>query len=138
VAYWGKTVTTVQSRRWVFILPAIHLAACLTIYVGGFRGAWQYLIIADFPASLLVAAAMALVGEDSPFALPVIWFGFIGTLWWFSLCWFVSYLLKRAGGPPFRPEAELLRVPHPSASGVCEPKGGSGVTTVTALAPAPS
>ncbi len=76
--------------RWVYLLPLIHLCACLTSMVGlivprlQYLGiAWSFIMLADLPISLV---AYALGWKYS--ALADLWIIVAGTLWW--------YLLSRA------------------------------------------
>lgn len=66
----------------VHLLPLIHLCVCLAIAITNADLGWQYMIVIDTPASVLVIALLY------RFDHPLILFGLIGTLWW--------YLLSRA------------------------------------------
>jgi hypothetical protein len=77
----GKRLT------WVYILPLIHLVACVIILLGYVVPSWQYLLVGwkyiillDFPASF-VGAGLAWSHQ----VLALIWFVVVGTLWWYLL-----------------------------------------------------
>jgi hypothetical protein len=77
-------------RRWVYILPVLHLCACfvsMTGYVIPSLESWgiafTYILMLDIPISV-VAYALA---WKYP-AIATIWIFVVGTLWW--------YLLSRA------------------------------------------
>jgi hypothetical protein len=87
---------TQRRFRWVYLLPLIHLSACLISIVGiialriPFLGSvWIVLMMVDLPISLLAY----LVGWKYP-ALAYLWTLVAGTLWW--------YLLSRGAELAFR------------------------------------
>lgn len=63
----------------VHLLPFVHLCACLTITLAPLESGWQYLIIVDAPASVLIVTLIY------SFDHPLIVFGTVGTLWWYLL-----------------------------------------------------
>jgi hypothetical protein len=72
---------------WRYVLPFIHLLACLVSYIGLVVPSLQFLgilfsliLLADLPISIL---AYALGWRYS--ALAVIWILVAGTLWWYLL-----------------------------------------------------
>jgi hypothetical protein len=74
-------------NRWIYLLPILHLCACLISMVGYLVPRLQYLgmvwtgiMFADFPISLL---AFALAWKYS--ALATAWILVCGTLWWYLL-----------------------------------------------------
>ncbi len=69
----------------LFILPFLHLCACLIIAFVDPNVGLEPIIVIDTPFSFLV---MALGGLDSPHLL--IWFGILGTLWWYLVARFVE------------------------------------------------
>lgn len=70
-----------------YLLPTLHLFACAVIALAKIDSGWEKLIIIDFPFSvLLVALTYAKV-------YPFLWFGVLGTLWWFFLPWFFWYIV---------------------------------------------
>lgn len=86
-----QSVRHAQSSRFrslLYLLPGIHLGACLVIAIAKLQSGWEQMIKIDFPFSvLLVALAWRL---DHPF----LWFGFLGTLWWYFVSW-VAWSLYR-------------------------------------------
>ncbi len=86
-----------RPSRWVYLLPLLHLCACLTSYVGLLVPSLQHLGIlftfvqlADLPISL---PAYFLGWKYS--TLAVIWIFVAGTLWWYLLGRGVQALLVR-------------------------------------------
>jgi hypothetical protein len=80
-------IATAKVRWWspaVYVLPSIHLLACIVITVSGRLTAWQHLIPIDFPVSIV---AMSFVWRyEDPSQVwyhPLLWFGVLGTLWWY-------------------------------------------------------
>lgn len=71
-----------QPSALVYLLPFLHLCACLVITVARLESAWEYMMFVDAPASVLI------ISVSYNFDHPLILFGVIGTLWW--------YLLSRA------------------------------------------
>jgi hypothetical protein len=74
-------------RRWVYILPVIHLCACLTSLIGYAVPSLQYwgiaftfILLFDLPIS---GVAYALVWKFPTIA--VMWIFVVGTLWWYFL-----------------------------------------------------
>jgi len=61
----------------------VHLALCIAIEENVIQidGCWPFLIVADFPASLLL---FGLTFRDGHFML---WFGVFGTLWSYGVSW---------------------------------------------------
>ena len=59
----------------VYLLPFLHLGACIAIWVGHIDTGWQKLIIVDFPFSIV------LVGLMFRDVNPLLSFGLLGTLW---------------------------------------------------------
>jgi hypothetical protein len=58
----------------VHLLPFLHLCACVTIALAGLQSAWQYLMIADIPVSVIIVAM------SYNFDRPLLLFGILGTL----------------------------------------------------------
>jgi hypothetical protein len=76
-----------RPSRWVYLLPSLHLSACLTSYLGLLLPSLQHLgilftfvLLADLPISL---PGYFLGWKYS--ALAVIWIYVAGTLWWYLL-----------------------------------------------------
>jgi hypothetical protein len=63
----------------VYLLPALHLCACLTIAIAHLEAAWGYLLLIDVPMSAFILAI------SYNFDHPLILFGTLGTLWWYLL-----------------------------------------------------
>jgi hypothetical protein len=76
------------TSRWrlfaLLILPFLHLCACAVAAHGPVVDL-QPIIVIDTPLSFLV---LALAGWASPHLL--IWFGILGTLWWYLVALFVE------------------------------------------------
>jgi hypothetical protein len=66
----------------IYMLPFLHLCACMIIALARLESGWGYLLFVDAPASILILA------ESYNWDHPLILFGVFGTLWW--------YLLSRA------------------------------------------
>src|SRR5260370_24857596 len=84
-----------RPSRWVYVLPSLHLFACLTSYVGLLIPSLQHLgilfsfvMLADLPISLL---AYGLAWKYS--ALAVIWIFVAGTFWWYLLSRGAEFLI---------------------------------------------
>ena len=76
----------------VYLLPFLHLGACLAIWLGNIDSGWQKLIVIDFPFSIVLVGLM--FRGDNP--LPI--FGILGTLWWYVLSLLIRWLLRAASG----------------------------------------
>jgi hypothetical protein len=88
-------MATSDSTRFpllLYLLPFLHLGACLAIWVGRIESGWQKLIILDFPFSLLL---VALLFRDDK---PLLYFGILGTLWWYVLSLVIRRLFRIADG----------------------------------------
>jgi hypothetical protein len=70
-----------KGRMLVYLLPGLHVCACLVTLATG--SDWKYVGLIDYPVSI-GAVGLAWHYNWPPFLL----FGIIGTLWW--------YLLSRA------------------------------------------
>jgi hypothetical protein len=73
------------GRNWIYFLPALHLFACLISMIGlvvpgleSLERVWRYLMVADFPISLVALASGWRYGT-----IQVIWIVVVGTFWWF-------------------------------------------------------
>jgi hypothetical protein len=71
-----------------YLLPALHLFACVWIQVAGVISGWEHLITIDFPFSII------LVGLTWRFDHPLLWFGVLGTLWWYLLSFIIMHFKK--------------------------------------------
>jgi len=72
----------------IYLVPFLHLCACLIITVLRLESGWHYMTIVDVPASVLVITFLY------DFDHPLILFGTIGTLWWYLLSLGVAYCWK--------------------------------------------
>lgn len=70
-----------------YLLPLAHLCACFVIAIAKIESGWVQMIKIDFPFSLV------LIGLTYAKDFPLLWFGVLGTLWWFFLPWFFWYVL---------------------------------------------
>jgi hypothetical protein len=76
----------------VYLLPFLHLGACVAIWVGHVDTGWQKLIIIDFPFSIV------LVGLMFRDVNPLLNFDSWGTLWWYGLSLVIRWLFRAASG----------------------------------------
>ena len=67
------------STLWVYLLPLLHLGACVTIALANLESGLEYMIYVDFPCSVLL---VVLGWRHGNFLL---WFATLGTLWWYLL-----------------------------------------------------
>jgi hypothetical protein len=67
----------VSRRPVVYILPLLHLCACIMIRVADLESGLHYLILVDFPFSFV------LVALGWPRDNFLVWFSTLGTLWWY-------------------------------------------------------
>lgn len=100
---------TAKRSRWVYLLPAAHVCACLISMVGYVIPSLQYLgivwvgvMLLDMPVS---AIAYALAWKHG--AIAAIWVVVVGTLWWYLLSRGVGLLIaklkaKRESGSTMR------------------------------------
>jgi len=77
-----------KQHTLVYVLPFLHLCACAILIGTQVEEAGQYLLLIDFPASVLILLISSYTGHL--FAVFVIF----GTLWW--------YLVSRAAAIIFR------------------------------------
>ncbi len=86
-----------KRSRWVYLLPVVHVCACLISMVGYVVPSLQYLgivwvgvMLVDMPVS---AIAYALAWKHGTVA--AIWVVVIGTLWWYLLSRGVGLLIAK-------------------------------------------
>ena len=79
-----------RSPLVVYFLPILHLGACLAIWFGHINAGWQYLLMIDFPFSVVLAGLMF---RDVNQLLS---FGILGTLWWYVLSLAARRILRNA------------------------------------------
>ena len=72
----------------VFLAPLLHLVACVVIQVAGLERGWEQMIKVDFPFSILLVALTWRLD------VPVLWFGALGTLWWYIVSWTIWRLFR--------------------------------------------
>jgi hypothetical protein len=70
------------GANWSYVLPAIHFAACILVWIADLVSGVHYLIYFDLPFSLI----LVILGWHNDTFL--FWFTTLGTLWWYGL----SYL----------------------------------------------
>jgi hypothetical protein len=86
-----------KRSRWVYVLPLIHLSACLISYSGLVIRSLDHLLIIftfilliDLPVSLPAYA----LGWGYP-AIAVVWVVITGTLYWYLLSRGIEMLVER-------------------------------------------
>lgn len=86
-----------EISRWVYLLPLLHLSACLVSMIGHvipelqFLGiVWVFIMLADLPVS---AIAYALAWNHGMIAGT--WVVVLGTLWWYLLSRVAERLIGR-------------------------------------------
>ena len=79
----------------VYLLPFLHLCACLAITLENIESGWQYLILIDFPVSLVGVVMMFLYDNNQILYHPLLWFGTLGTLWWYFLSRTAEYVFNK-------------------------------------------
>ena len=82
----GKTKPS-KSLAWVYLLPTVHLLACLAVLLTyvvpalqNVEGWWEPIIMADSPISV-VGVGLAFSHQ----VLACVWFTVAGTAWWYLL-----------------------------------------------------
>ncbi len=78
--------------KWLYLMPLIHLFACLTIWIARIESGVHYLIYFDFPFSFI----LVILGWRSDDFL--VWFATLGTVWWYVL----SFVTLRVVSGPLR------------------------------------
>jgi hypothetical protein len=76
----------------IYLLPILHFCACLIIAIARLESGWEYMMIVDLPASVLIMA------EAYNFDHPFILFGIFGTLWWYLLSRGIEIVGRRVIG----------------------------------------
>jgi hypothetical protein len=72
----------------VFLLPFLHFGACLAIGIGHIDAGWEYLLLIDFPFSIVIAGLMYRNVH------AMVSFGILGTLWWYGISLAMSWLIR--------------------------------------------
>lgn len=85
------------GRNWIYFLPALHLFACLISMIGlvvpgleALESVWRFLMVADFPVSLVALASGWRYGS-----IQVIWIVVVGTFWWFLINRAIDVLVSK-------------------------------------------
>jgi hypothetical protein len=87
-------MTMKNDKRWwlaspfVYVLPTIHLCVCITIALANIESGWEHMIKVDFPFSILLTALTWRLEH------PIVWFGILGTFWWYALSWMFWVVLS--------------------------------------------
>ena len=89
-----------RPSRWVYVLPSLHLCACLVSFIGlvipslHYMGIlFTFILLADLPISIVAYA----LGWRYP-AIANLWIFVAGTLWWYLLSLGAERLLKKFMG----------------------------------------
>jgi hypothetical protein len=88
----------VRRSPWVYVLPILHLCACLVSMAGyvvpSFQNAagtlWEFITMSDLPLSFF---AYALAWKHG--VLATIWIVTIGTLWWYLISCGIEVLIGK-------------------------------------------
>jgi hypothetical protein len=83
----------------VYLLPSLHICACLTIALAHLETAWGYLLFIDAPMSVFIGAI------SYNFDHPLILFGTLGTLWWYMLSRLAAMIWRMFRGADRNPRA---------------------------------
>ena len=59
----------------IHVFPFLHLCACLAITLAGIESGWRFLILIDFPISIVPVVFMFRSDNHQIYYHPVIWFG---------------------------------------------------------------
>jgi len=93
----GQVTPLARHSRWVYLLPSLHLGACLLTFIGFVIPSLQYLailftfiVLADLPISVPYYALAWKYG-----GLAVTWIFLAGTIWWYVLSRAADTLLER-------------------------------------------
>lgn len=82
-----------RTRFWLtFVMPIIHLFACVVVEPGKIEAGWILMAWMDFPIGLFLGG---LAFRDGHF---LFWFGVFGTLWWYLVSWAAWATLQLLGG----------------------------------------
>ena len=90
------TALRTASRNWKIwmvgaIAAAVHLAICFTVTQQPSEGSWGWfpVFVLDFPFSIVITM-LSPRGSD-----PLMWFGVLGSAWWFFLAAGATIVLRR-------------------------------------------
>jgi hypothetical protein len=93
---WFTRMRARRHKRWVYLLPAVHLCACSASRIGfviprlEYWGiAWTFIMVADFPVSIV---AYMFAFRSGAFATA--WILIVGTLWWYLLGRGIEFLIN--------------------------------------------
>ena len=81
-----------RGSKVIYLLPTLHLAACLIIAVLRLGSAWEFMLKVDFPMSVIIIAV------SFSFDHPLVVFGILGTLWWYMLSRVAQMLVRQFRG----------------------------------------
>jgi len=80
----------------VYVFPLAHLVYCLAITFGHLQSGWQPLVTIDFPVSIVPVALMWRTEHAYQIWYhPLLWFGILGTSWWFFLSLGIELFARR-------------------------------------------
>lgn len=92
-----RLFTSRQHGGWVYLLPGLHLGACLLSFIGlvipglqFFGILFTFIAVADLPISVPYYVLAWKYG-----ALAVTWIFLVGTLWWYVLGRGANALLEK-------------------------------------------
>jgi hypothetical protein len=77
-----------SSSFLIYLLPLLHLSACVAFSVTDSDLGWGYMLFVDLPLSVLLGGIVWRFGH------PLFWFGIFGTAWWY----FLSLIARRLIG----------------------------------------
>ena len=86
----------ISRKSLVYLLPLLHFFTCIIIKIADVESGVHYLIMVDFPLSLL---AVILGWRNDNFLL---WFTTLGTLWWYFLSYVAQQMFDPASARPRR------------------------------------
>jgi hypothetical protein len=84
--------TLIWKKLWIHVLPFLHLCACVLTAIANPDSGWKYVGLADYPVSIME------VGLSMRYDVhPLLFFGIIGTAWWYLISLVVFLLFHRPG-----------------------------------------
>jgi hypothetical protein len=99
---WRRWLTGLKlggHRRWVYVFPGVHLAACCVSLIGFvipslqyWAIAFEFVLIADLP----VSAVTYMLGWKYQ-AISFLWIFVVGTAWWFLIGCVIEILVDLRG-----------------------------------------
>ena len=73
----------------VYLLPFLHLCACVVLGLINAESGAEYIGHADLPFTILIAPLVFWSRH------PLVWFAILGTLWWYLLSRGIELLINR-------------------------------------------